>query len=99
MTNLPYRAAVVSLSNAAKGELCMPLRLLDKPIPLKRRGSQLLGQQQTWQMLGLLDGAKIESTASTREYFRVETDCGDLWIFRLQGEKGMREVFLHGLFG
>jgi hypothetical protein len=61
--------------------------------PLSRIGSRLTSGNKSWQMLGVYGWEASEREG--REYFRVETAEGeDLLVFRLSGERGMRELYL-----
>lgn len=77
-----------------------PLRLLPKPIVIKREGLKLISSQKTWHVEEL-DTSEILSGEwwrgdIERAYARVLTREGDqLWIYM---QKNSKDLYLHGFF-
>jgi hypothetical protein len=84
-----------------KGELVptppRPLRLLPKPLLLRREGGRLWGARSSWRVLGFHGPERLKGEwwfeGFEREYYRVETERETLWVFRAEGK-----LFLHGVF-
>jgi hypothetical protein len=74
-----------------------PLRLLPKPLLLKREGNHLWGAHASWRILSFHGPERLKGewwlTGFEREYYRVETERETLWVFRAEGK-----LFLHGVF-
>lgn len=96
----PQPEELVPAKNKKEPE--MFLKILPEPLPLERVGPKLSSNGKTWHMLGFYSADKLRVTwwpkSTEREYFRVETDKEELWIFRPTGEKGMKALFLEGVF-
>lgn len=77
-----------------------PLRLLAKPLPIRRDGTFLRCQNRSWGILAFEGPEKLRGEwwlgGFAREYFCVDTLAGErLWVFRHFNET---ELFLHGIF-
>jgi hypothetical protein len=65
-------------------------------IPLRRRGSWLIGQGGSWQMASV--EGPLDQGEPGRQYFEVHTASEEiLLVSRCQGERGMRELRLDSI--
>jgi hypothetical protein len=83
-----------------------PLRLLDPPLALRRKGATLAclssarntaTARREWRIVAFRGPERLRAewwlAPVAREYFRVETETDTLWVFQSEGA-----LFLHGFF-
>lgn len=70
---------------------------LSGSVPLRRKGARLSSALGSWQMMNVYGPLSLGNEAEeSRQFFRIETASREtLLVYRKEGERGMRELFLY----